>query len=175
MDTSNFKPIQIFVQTLQAKTIVLDMDRKSTIIDMKRKVNEFLIIDIPTNEQRLIYNGVELSDDNKTINQYQIMNECTIQLLLRLNGGRLQGQILQKSLLYLRPRGYMGINDEKLHCLMMAKLVNTRQIHLLTLVKYFYARMAIYHQHPIQNPARFRRYRAAEIQRKPFLFPRNIL
>ena len=103
---------------------------------------------------------------------YNICNECTIQLLLRLCGGRLQGQVLQKSLLYLRPRGYMGIQNEKLHCLMMAKLVNTRQIHLLTLVKYFYSRMAIYHRHPSVKSDMFRRYRAAEIQRKPFLFPR---
>lgn len=175
MATSEPEPIQIFVQALQAKTIVLDMDRNSSIIDMKRKLNDLLIMDIPTKDQRLVYNGVELSNDHKTINQYDIMNESTIQLLLRLNGGRLQGQVLQKSLLYLRPRGYMGINDEKLHCLMMAKLVNTRQIHLLTLVKYFYARMSIYHQHPIQNPAHFKRYRAAEIQRKPFLFPRNVI
>ena len=102
-----------------------------------------MMTDIPTQEQRLVYNGIELSNDNKTINEYDIMNESTVQLLLRLSGGRLQGQVLQKSLLYLRPRGYMGINDEKLHCLMMAKLVNTRQIHLLTLVKYFYGMLFI--------------------------------
>ena len=148
-----------------------DLGQKSTIYDLKVEIKES-VIDIPIEQQRLVYNGIELSDDIKKLNDYDIYNECTIHLLLRLRGGRLQGQVLQKSLLYLRPRGYMGINDEKLHCLMMAKLVNTRQIHLLTLVKYFYARMAIYHRHPSSNPAMFRRYRAAEIQRKPFLFPR---
>ena len=148
------------------------MEHDATIYDIKIGIKQS-IIDIPTEQQRLVYNGMELSDDGRQISQYDIINECTIQLLLRLNGGRLQGQVFQKSLLYFRPRGYMGIVDEKLHCLMMAKLVNTRQIHLLTLVKYFYSRMAIYY-HPVHNSTRFRRYRAAEIQRKPFLFPRNI-
>ena len=150
-----------------------DLKQDATIYDIKIGIKQS-IIEIPVEQQRLVYNGMELSDDNEKINddKYDITNECTIQLLLRLCGGRLQGQVLQKSLLYLRPRGFMGINDEKLHCLMMAKLVNTRQIHLLTLVKYFYSRMAIYHKHPIANPTAFRRYRAAEIQRKPFLFPR---
>jgi len=151
------------------------MDKSASILQIKEKLNRLMTVDIPINEQRLVYNGMELSDHSKSMEGYNLLNHATVQVLLRLNGGRLQGQVLQKSLLYLRPRGYMGINDEKLHCLMMAKLVNTRQIHLLTLVKYFYARMAIYHQHPIESPARFRRYRAAEIQRKPFLFPRTII
>ena len=149
------------------------MREDATIHDIKLKIEES-VNGIPTEQQRLVFNGLELSDDSKQIAEYGIIRESTIQLLLRLNGGRLQGQVLQKSLLYLRPKGYMGIVDEKLHCLMMAKLVNTRQIHLLTLAKYFYSRMAIYHHHPIHNPKRFRRYRAAEIQRKPFLFPRNV-
>ena len=150
---------------------IQDLEQESTIHDIKLGIKQS-IIDIPIEQQRLVYNGIELSEDDKQLKHYNICNECTIQLLLRLAGGRLQGQVLQKSLLYLRPRGYMGIQDEKLHCLMMAKLVNTRQIHLLTLVKYFYSRMAIYHRHPSSNPANFKRYRAAEIQRKPFLFPR---
>eukprot|EP01083_Nonionella_stella_P207359 753377_1 len=143
--------LQIFFRTLTGKTLTLDCKQTSTIYDIKLYIKQSIIA-IPTEQQRLVYNGYELNDDNKQIIEYNITNESTIQLLLRLNGGRLQGQILQKSLLYYRPRGYMGIQDEKLHCLMMAKLINTRQIHLLTLVKYFYSRMAIYHQHPIQNP-----------------------
>ena len=150
------------------------MNQDATVYDIKLKIQDSQA-GISTEQQRLVFNGLELSDDDGQIAEYGITKESTIQLLLRLNGGRLQGQVLQKSLLYLRPKGYMGIIDEKLHCLMMAKLVNTRQIHLLTLAKYFYSRMAIYHQHPIQNPKRFRRYRAAEIQRKPFLFPRNVI
>uniref|UniRef100_A0A7S0XMW6 Ubiquitin-like domain-containing protein n=1 Tax=Elphidium margaritaceum TaxID=933848 RepID=A0A7S0XMW6_9EUKA len=168
----NTQEIQLFVKTLTGKTITLDLDANGTVYDIKIAIHK-RISDIPTQQQRLVFNGLELSDDNKALHEYALCHECTIQLLLRLCGGRLHGQVFQKSLLYLRPRGFMGIQDEKLHCLMMAKLVNTRQIHLLTLVKYFYARMAIYHSPP-QNMKleNFKRFRAAEMQRKPFGFPR---
>ena len=122
--------------------------------------------------QRLIFNGKELSNDEDTLWDCNIQNNDIIYLNSYLLGGKLHGQIFQKSLLYMRPRGFMGIKDEKLHCLMMAKLVNTKQIHLLTLCKYFYARLALYHFHPREAPQNFKRIRAAEQQKKPFLFPR---
>jgi len=148
-----------------------DIDSSSTTIhDLKRLICDSQCI--PIEEQRLVCNGSELRSD-AMLSEYDIRDLSTVHLLLRLCGGRLHGQILQKSLLYMRPRGYMGMKNEKLHCLMMTKLVNTRQIHLLTLVKYFYARMALFHYHPQNFPHHFRRMRGADMQRRPFLFPRQ--
>ncbi len=103
-----------------------------------------------------------------------IPEHALISVNLKIKGGRLQGQIFQKSLMYFRPRGFMGMKNEKVHCLMMTKLINTKQIHLLTLVKYFYARMALFHYHPSSvTPDTWARIRAADVQRRPFLYPIN--
>ena len=145
----------------------VDNVEETKIIDIKQAINDSE--SISTDCQRLLLNNKELSDD-KYVCEYEIENETTLTLVLRLLGGRLHGQVMQKSLLYLRPRGFMGMKDEKLHCLMITKLVNTKQIHLLVLMKYFYARMALFH-HP--RPQTYITMRGAETQRRPFLFPRQ--
>ncbi|KAI3933299.1 hypothetical protein MKW98_006658 [Papaver atlanticum] len=76
--------MQIFVKTLVGKTITIDVASTETVESLKLK-----ILDkegVPVKEQRLIYCGKQLEDE-KTIGDYNIQKESTLQLVLRLGGG----------------------------------------------------------------------------------------
>jgi ubiquitin len=75
---------QIFIKTLSGKNITLDINDSNTIGSIKQ-----MICDkegIPCDQQRIVYNGKQL-EDNQTIGNYNICNEATLHLVLRLRGG----------------------------------------------------------------------------------------
>ncbi|XP_023243054.1 polyubiquitin 12-like [Centruroides sculpturatus] len=76
--------MQIFVKLLNGKIKVFNMNENDTVEDLKIKIME--IAGIPTKEQRLIYNCKELRN-NRLLLDYNVVDYCTIQLLLRLRGG----------------------------------------------------------------------------------------
>jgi len=76
--------MQIFVKTLTGKTITLDVEGGSSIQDIKQKIAEKEAI--PADQQRLIFGGKQL-EDTSTLNDYNIQNDSTIHLVLRLRGG----------------------------------------------------------------------------------------
>lgn len=76
--------MQLFVKTLTGKTVSIEVEEGESIEDVKAKIAEKE--GIPPEQQRLIFGGQQLQD-SKTLDDYDVGDDATLHLVLRLRGG----------------------------------------------------------------------------------------
>jgi ubiquitin C len=79
--------MQIFVKTVTGKTIVLSVHQRESVVALKQKIQAKE--GIPANQQCLNFAGKQL-EDGRIVADYNLQNEATLHLALRLPGGSMQ-------------------------------------------------------------------------------------
>ena len=86
-DSRDILPNQflVFVKTLSGRIFEIAVYANDCVENLKRNIKDK--VGVTVTEQRLVFAGKQL-EDGRTLNYYNIQEECTIHLVLRLTGGR---------------------------------------------------------------------------------------
>lgn len=86
INNADTKPFCVFLKTLTGDnaTLLLEHGARTTVIALKRQIQREL--SIPVDHCRLIYGGMQLSVDEKTLANYGVGRESTLHVVLRLKG-----------------------------------------------------------------------------------------
>ena len=76
--------MQVFVKTLSGKTISVECEPDESIESLKEKI--MAKEGVPPDQQRIIFGGKQL-DTQKNLSDYDIDDDSTLHLVLRLRGG----------------------------------------------------------------------------------------
>ncbi|WOH06761.1 hypothetical protein DCAR_0626189 [Daucus carota subsp. sativus] len=77
----------IFVKSLDSKTIALDVKSSDSVEFVKRLIVQESEAGADAEEMRLVFAGKEL-EDYHVVADYEIQNESTVDVLVRLRGGK---------------------------------------------------------------------------------------
>ncbi|GBB99679.1 hypothetical protein RclHR1_00360028 [Rhizophagus clarus] len=77
--------MNLFVVIVSGKTITLRVFGTDTVENVKKKIQDRE--GIPIDEQRLVYLDKELREDQKTLIDYNVQNNGTMYMTMRLKGG----------------------------------------------------------------------------------------
>jgi len=97
--------MQLFVKTLTGKTVSIEVEEGESIEDVKAKIAEKE--GIPPEQQRLIFGGQQLQD-SKTLDDYDVGDDSTLHLVLRLRGGKTSTNMIAKAL----GKGSFEVDDD---------------------------------------------------------------
>jgi len=75
----------IFIKTLTGKSISVEVDNRTTLRQLKDKIQEKE--GVPPDQQRLIFAGMQLENDDTFLIDWNIQKESTVHMVLRLRGG----------------------------------------------------------------------------------------